>query len=182
MTAERRAPAQDTAVASVDPRPAQLLMVLGYLLGGLGLAIGSSRLGDGGAEAIEPVALFSVGALGVASFVRHSIFHRSDATRMKWDIGRTDNFQIEVGLANLAWGLVALAAVIWDWGVAALAAVTGVFGLYLFEAAILHLLIAFRGPAGESRGLRPGIATGAIGAALVFFTVAALVDASIEPF
>lgn len=48
---------------------------------------------------------------------------------MKWVSDRTDNFQIEVGLANLAWGLVALAAVVWDWGVAALAAVTGVFGL-----------------------------------------------------
>jgi hypothetical protein len=182
MTVERQTPDQDSAIASVDPRPATLLMFLGYLLGGLGLAIGSSRLGDGGAEAIEPVALFSVAALGVASFVRHALFHRSDAARMKWVSGRTDNFQIEVGLANLAWGLVALAAVIWDWGVAALAVVTGVFGLYLIEAGILHVLIAFRGPGSGSRGLPPGIVTGGMGALLVFFAVAALVDASIEPF
>jgi hypothetical protein len=182
MTVERQTSDQDPAVASADPRPAKLLMFLGYLLGALGLAIGSSRLDDGGAEAIEPVALFSVAALGVASFVRHSLFHRSDAARMNWVIGRTDNFQIEVGLANLAWGLVALAAVIWDWGVAALAAVTGVFGLYLVEAGILHLAIAFRGPGRGSRGLQPGIVTGAMGALLVFFAVAALVDASIEPF
>ena len=157
-------------------------MAFGYVLGTLGLVVGGARLGDGGAEAIEPVALFSVGALGVISFVRHSIFHRSDAARMKWDIGRTDNFQIEVGLANLAWGLVAFAAVIWDWGVAALAGVTAIFGLYLLEAGILHLLLAFRGPAAESRGVRPGIVTGALGASLVFFAVAALADTSVGPF
>jgi hypothetical protein len=182
MKAHGRAADQDMGIAPADPRPAELLMYLGYVLGGLGFALGSSRLGDGGAEAIEPVALFSVGALGVAAFIRHSIFHRSDAARMRWDIGRTDNFQIEVGLANLAWGLVALAAVIWDWGVAALAAVTGVFGLYLFEAGILLVLTALRGPADESRGVGPGIVTGAMGALLVFFALAALVDASIEPF
>jgi hypothetical protein len=112
------------------------------------------------------VCLFAVGVLGVVSFIRHSIFHRSDAARMKWDIGRTDNFQIEVGLANLAWGVVGLAAVAWDWGVAAQAAITGVFGLYLLSAASLHAGILVRGPADERRSAAPAIATGALGGLL----------------
>ena len=42
---------------------------------------------------------------------------------MKWDPGgRTDNFQIEVGMANLAWGVVAIASVLLDWGTYAQAA------------------------------------------------------------
>jgi hypothetical protein len=157
-------------------------MALGYAAGGAGLALGFSRLGDGGAEAIEPVCLFAVGVLGVLSFVRHSILHRSDAARMKWDVGRTDNFQIEVGMANLAWGVVGLAAVAWHWGVAAQAAVTGVVGLYLLFAASLHAGILVRGPADERRSAAPAIATAAMAVMLMFFAVAALVDASIEPF
>ena len=46
------------------------------------------------------VALWSVGALGVAAFVRHAVLHRSDAARMGWDLGRRNNFQIEVGMAS----------------------------------------------------------------------------------
>ena len=171
-----------TAVGSTDPRISVWLMNLSYLLGGIGLAIGFSQIGDGAAEAIEPVAVLSVGALGIVSFVRHSIFHRSDAARMKWDYGRTNNFQIEVGLANLAWGLVAIAAVIWDWGVAAQAAVTAVFGLYLLEAGILHAVGRHSEPAGEHRSVIPAAATLAIGGLLLYFAIAALVDASISPF
>ena len=56
-----------------------------------------------------------------------------------------DNFQIEVGMANLAWGLVAIASVLLDWGTYAQAALTLVFGLYLLFAASIHLRIFFRG-------------------------------------
>ena len=65
---------------------------------------------------------------------------------MKWDLGgRTDNFQIEVGMATLAWGVVAIASVLLDWGTYAQAALTLVFGLYLLFAASIHLRIFFFG-------------------------------------
>lgn len=157
-------------------------MIFGYLVGGIGLALGSSQLSDGAAQAIEPVALWSVGLLGVVSFVRHSIFHRSDAARMRWDLGRTDNFQIEVGMANLAWGLAGLASVIWDWGVAAQAGLTLVFGLYLLQTAVLHFWVLMRGPQPERRSPGPAVVTTAFAGALIALALAALADTSVAPF
>jgi hypothetical protein len=138
-----------------DPKPAAIAMMVGNVIGAVGLILGFVRLsagGAGGAEAIRPVALLAVGILGVVSFVRHSILHASDAARMKWD-GRTDNFQIEVGMANLAWGVVAIASVLLDWGTYAQAALTLVFGLYLLFAASIHLRIFFSGPSAERRSV-----------------------------
>src|SRR4029453_6232103 len=114
-----------TTPTTADPRPAAITMMIGNVIGAGGLILGFVRLSAGGAEAIKPVALLVVGILGVVSFGGPSILHASDAARMKWDLGgRTDNFQIEVGMANLAWGLVAIAAVLLDWGTYAQAALT----------------------------------------------------------
>jgi hypothetical protein len=143
-----------TTRTTADPRPAAIAMMVGNVIGAVGLILGFVRLSAGGAEAIKPVALLAVGILGVVSFVRHSILHASDVARMKWDLGgRTDNFQIEVGMANLAWGLVAIAAVLLDWGTYAQAALTLVFGLYLLFAASIHLRIFFSGPSAERRSV-----------------------------
>ena len=143
-----------TTRTMADPKPAAIAMMVGNVIGAVGLILGFVRLSAGGAEAIKPVALLAVGILGVVSFVRHSILHASDAARMKWDLGgRTDNFQIEVGMANLAWGLVAIAAVLLDWGTHAQAALTLVFGLYLLFAASIHLRIFFSGPSAERRSV-----------------------------
>jgi nucleoside 2-deoxyribosyltransferase len=51
-----------------------------------------------------------VGATGLVSLLRHSVFHRSDAVRMGWDHGRRNDVQMEIGFANLAWVLVGIAA------------------------------------------------------------------------
>jgi hypothetical protein len=137
-----------------DPKPAVIVMMIGNVIGAVGLILGFVRLSAGGAEAIKPVALLAVGVLGVVSFARHLILHASDAARMKWDLGgRTDNFQIEVGMANLAWGLVAVAAVLFEWGTYAQAALTLVFGLYLLFAASIHLRILLSGSLAERRSV-----------------------------
>lgn len=135
-------------------------------------------------EALEPVVIWVVGGLGVVSFVRHALLHRSDAARMGWDIGRRNNFQIEVGLANLAWGLVALASVAWDWGVAAQAALTLVLALYLLSAVVLHVISVLGGS--ESRSaVAAWVSSGAtllIVVLLAYFAVRAARDAGISPF
>ena len=82
-------------------------------------------------------ALVAGGLAGLLSFVRHSIFWRADAERMHWDTGHRNNFQIEVGLANLAWGLLAILAVVLHWGLVAEAASLLVFGFYLDFVAIM---------------------------------------------
>ena len=68
------------------------------------------------------------------------MFHRSDAARMGWEFGRTNPFQIETGLANLAWGLAAVLTVVFSWGLAAEATVFLVFGLYMLGASVAQVI------------------------------------------
>src|SRR5271166_5180723 len=99
------------APSAISKTPAIVAMYLGYAAGAVGIGLGFSK--SNSIDALEPVVLLSVGLLGVVSVVRHSMLHRSDAARMGWDLGQRDNFQIEVGSANLAWGLLAFATVGW---------------------------------------------------------------------
>lgn len=122
-----------------NPRISHLLMVATYLVGGLGLAFGYSTINDNPAN-LTLAALLAVGAAGVLSFLRHSVFHRSDAIRMGWDSGQRNNFQIETGIANLAWGLLAILAVVLDWGLTAEAASLLTFGFYMDVVALMLIL------------------------------------------
>lgn len=113
----------------VSPKPAAVLMWATYIVGGVGSAIGYYTV------ALDPpnltiAALMAVFATGVLSFFRHSIFNRSDAVRGGWDYGKRNNFQVEVGLANLAWGVYALVAVVFNWGLMAVSASFLISGFY----------------------------------------------------
>lgn len=172
----------ETARPTPSTKPAMVAMWISYALGGLGFFLGFAESNP--VDGLEPVVLWSVGALGVASFVRHAVLHRSDAARMGWDLDRRNNFQIEIGMANLAWGLVALAAVAWCWGVAAQAAVTLVSGLYLLQAFALHVM-SIRDGSEDRRGKAawgPALATLLMAAGLAYFAIAALDHAGIKPF
>jgi len=123
------------------PTVSRRLMTATYLVGGLGLFVAFYYLSQGDEAAAAAWAWASagaVGASGVLSFVRHSVFHRSDAVRMGWDYGRRNDFQIEVGMANLAVGLVAIASWALGWGTAAEGAVVVVYAIYMLGAAVLH--------------------------------------------
>jgi hypothetical protein len=128
-----------TATGVSDPRISQVIMILTYATGGVGMAIGYSTINDS-PPSLSLCVLLAVGASGVLSFLRHSVFHRSDAVRMKWDMGRRNNFQIETGIANLAFGLLAIFAVALDWGIAAEAASLLVFGFYLDVVALMLIV------------------------------------------
>ena len=129
------------------PRIAKVLMQVTWVVGGIGLFFGFSALSSGRiSTAFQWVALWSVGGVGLLSFVRHAVFHRSDAVRMGWDLGRRNDFQIEVGFANLAWGVVSLVASSLDWGTMTLASLILVFGIYMLQAAVLHLFERERNP------------------------------------
>lgn len=123
------------------PRISQLLMNATMVVGAIGYVLGFSMAGSTGPEAaISPVALLSVGVVGLLSMVRHSVFHRSDAIRMGWNQGRRNNFQIEVGFANLAIGLPAILAVTLDWGVAVEAGFVLTYALYFAQVSVLVLI------------------------------------------
>ncbi len=166
--------ALDHEVTHSSSLPATAAMLLGYVFGGLGFVLAGREANA--TEALTPVVLWSVGALGVISFVRHALLHRSDAVRMGWDLGRRNNFQIEVGMANLAWGLTALGAIAFDWGVNAQAAITLVFGIYLLQAFALHVVSTVDGSEGRhgAKAWGPTFAMLALALALGYYAIAAL--------
>jgi hypothetical protein len=114
-------------------------MLATNVVGGVGIFLSVLGLSQSSESLLAWGCALAVGVSGLLSFVRHSIFHRSDAARMGWDLGRRNNFQIEVGLANLAWGGVALAAALAGWGVAAMAATFLTMGGYLLAVTAMQL-------------------------------------------
>ena len=128
-------------VRASNPKVSQILMNVTFAIGGIGYFIGFIKMSSGGAEAaVAPVAFFSVGIVGILSMIRHSIFNRSDAARMGWDLGRRNNFQLEVGFANLAIGLPALLAVIFDWDLIVPASLILAYALYFAQVCVLVLI------------------------------------------
>lgn len=123
-----------------NPAISKWLMIATYITGSFGYFMGFYRQSTSQAEAIAWVAGLSVGVVGIISMVRHSIFNRSDAIRSGWDQGVRNNFQIEVGFANLAIGVTAIASIIWNWGQIAQSAIILIYAIYFFQVAILTLI------------------------------------------
>lgn len=149
-------------VSTADARPATLVMIATYVIAGVGVFIGFSELQQE-PPSLTGGALLAVGGGGLLSFVRHSLLHRSDAARMGWDYGARNNFQIEVGLANLAWGLVAVAAVVLGWGLVAEAVACLTMGAYLVSVTVMQIV----SPGGARRGVGPMVGIAAFGLALL---------------
>lgn len=82
--------AEDKIEGFADPRFSRWLMTLTYLLGGVGLAVGIGTV-TSDPPSLSLAVLLTVGGAGIVSFLRHAVFHRSDAARMGWDYGRTSN-------------------------------------------------------------------------------------------
>lgn len=154
--------APSTSPASADspsPRAAQILMAATYLAGAVGLGIGFATVNADPPSLTWAVLLVVVGAGGL-SFIRHSIFHASDAARIGWVTPGRNNFQIEVGIANFAWAAVALLAVVMGWGLKVESATLLTFGIYLAGSATMLLL---GGSQQRSRSLGPVIGMAAFG-------------------
>lgn len=135
-------------------RAANFTMALTYAFGALGIGLGMSSAFSS-APGLRWACLFAVGVAGILSFARHSLMHRGDAERMGWDTGEANPFQIEVGLANLAWGMLAVVAVALDWGLAVYAACFLVFGFYMAFVTGFKALRSSSGHPGEWRTVIP---------------------------
>lgn len=146
----------------VSTKPASVLMWLTYLIGGVGAFLGFYTINLDPPSLTIP-ALLSVGVTGILSFVRHSLYHRSDAVRGGWDYGTRNNFQIEVGLANLAWGIYAIMAVALDWGLMALSASFLISGFYF---AFVTVFVLVSGDV-KDRKVGPLIGIGAWGGVMI---------------
>ncbi len=116
---------------------ARTLNLLGIASGSTGIFLGFFFLGEDASLMIRMVALFTVGINGTLAFVRHVIFHKSDAERMGWKTDRPD-WMFEVGFANLAFAVATFTGLLIKNGETSLAVVTAGFAVYLLQAAILH--------------------------------------------
>jgi hypothetical protein len=164
---------------------ASLLMGATMAASMIGIIIGIFFLFVSVDSAVRIAAAVLVGVVGILSFIRHSVYYVSDQIRMGW---RQDHpeFQIEVGFANLAFGIWALAAAAFGWGLGCGLALA-MYATYLFCALLLHLLQArarddLHDPALRRRAIQSVISTGFFVLALFVFGVVALARAGVLPF
>lgn len=172
---------------SVTPtaREASLLMGATMALSMIGIFIGIFFLFINIDIAVRIAAAVLVGVVGIISFVRHSVYFRSDQVRMGW---RQDHpeFQLEVGYANLALGIWALLAAALNWGTLACGLVLAIYATFLLCAFFLHLFEArtwedLHIPAHRPRVLRSVVSTGFFVIILAGFALIAFARAGIVP-
>jgi hypothetical protein len=174
------------AAAQPTAHEASLLMGATMAVSMMGIFIGIFFLFISIEIAVRIAAAILVGVVGIISFVRHSVYYKSDQMRMGW---RQDHpeFQLEVGYANLAFGIWALVAAVFDWGVLACGMTLAIYATYLLCALLLHLFEAHAWedlhiPAHRTRAIRSVFSTGFFVLALFFFGVVALARAGVLPF
>ncbi len=151
-------------------RAAGFMMALTYAAGALGIGLAFSTVFSADPD-LRWACLLAVGVAGVLSFVRHSLLDRGDAARMGWDNGKPNPFQIEVGLANLAWGILAILAVALSWGLAVYSACFLVFGMYMAAVTVFKVI---RAAGGEPGGWRPVLPAGSFAALLIVIGAAGM--------
>ncbi|PKL68082.1 MAG: hypothetical protein CVV30_12120 [Methanomicrobiales archaeon HGW-Methanomicrobiales-1] len=134
---------------------------------------------------IRVAAAILVGCVGFISFIRHSVYYRSDQIRMGW---RQDHpeFQLEVGYANLALGIWALVAAALNWGLVC-GVMLAIYATYLLCTLILHLTEAhaweeLHKTAHRSRAVRSVISTLFFVLVLFGFAAIAFAREGVLPF
>jgi hypothetical protein len=169
--------AQEHAAA----REASLLMGATFAVSAIGIFSGIFLLFVNAGLAFRVAAALLVGVVGTLSFLRHSVYYKSDQARMGWT---QDNpgFQLEVGYANLAIGIAAFAAAVLDWGAPACGITLFVYGTYLFCAFLLHLRQAvtpddLHRPSERQRAIRSTVSSGFFVAMLYTFALLAMARA-----
>lgn len=109
----------------------------GMFIGAVGIFFGFYYLGKNPQLSLAIVTTTTVGLVGVLAFVRHFVFHQSDARRLGWETDRPE-WAYEVGFANLAFGAMGLLSVFAELGLRAQALTILGYALYLLQAALLH--------------------------------------------
>jgi len=66
------------------------------VIGGVGIFFGFYYLARAPQTSLSIVTATTVGIVGVLAFVRHVVFHKSDAARLGWETDRPD-WMFEVG-------------------------------------------------------------------------------------
>jgi small-conductance mechanosensitive channel len=159
--------------STASPKIAKLLSNLTIVLTTVGLFVAMYFVFDNVKNAVYVVTLTLVGLVGIVSFLRHSVFYRSDQARMGWHQDRPE-FQIEVGFANLAVGIAGIVAVALNLGLLACSMCLLMYGTYLACASGLHG-IAFVKSKDEKKSPAKVINCAILAAILIAFAVLAMV-------
>lgn len=116
---------------------ARLMSISGTVIGSIGIFLGFFFLSDNPELSLKIITSSAVGIVGILAFIRHVIFHKSDAQRLGWETERPD-WMFEVGFANLAFGIMGLTSVFADLGIETQSLTLIGYSAYLFQAGILH--------------------------------------------
>lgn len=153
---------------------AQWLNIVSIVIGSVGIFFGFYFLDTSIALSLRIVTITTVGVVGFLAFVRHVVFHKSDAKRLGWETDRPD-WMFEVGFANLAFGVMGILSCLSGWHPQSQALVLLGYATYLAQASALHgyryFTDAEKSPA---RLWRSCIATLLYAAAMTVFAVAGL--------
>jgi hypothetical protein len=107
------------------------------VIGSFGIFFGFYYLGNEPALSIRIVSVSTVGIVGVLAFVRHFIFHKSDAKRLGWETERPE-FGYEVGFANMAFAVIALWSGLQNHSKQTQSVIVIGYAIYLLQAGLLH--------------------------------------------
>jgi len=132
--------------------------------------------------ALEVILLTCVAFNGLISFVSHVIFHKADARRLGLE-SASPGYQFEVGFANLAMGLSALAAFSFHWGVSAYIVLVLCYSLYIMQAVFFHFWRFIKRERSDAGYLWGSVVFTAIYVAnMLFFALSALTQEQLAPF
>jgi hypothetical protein len=147
-------------------RAANLLLRAAYASAFIGLALAFTE--RNAVSGLRWVTLFTVGIMGVIVFARRVVMARGG--------GEGAEAGMQIGLAHLAWGLVALLMVLRQSSPSGLIAVSLVFASYLVLSAAWRLIVLVRSGEGKAAAFDfVGVGTVAfLAAAIAWFAAAAL--------
>jgi hypothetical protein len=159
--------------SDASPKAATFLSRSTIIISSIGLFLAIYFYFDNVKNGIYTATFTLVGLVGIISFLRHSIFYRSDQVRMGWHQDRPE-FQIEVGFANLAIAISAIFAVLLNLGLLASSMCLLMYGTYLACASGLHAR-AFLKSKDQKKSPAKVIITAFLATILLVFAVLALI-------
>jgi len=155
----------------------KLVSYVRYGLGGGGLYLAFSQMPSNIAQAVATATLFTVGIVGILSFVSHALLHEGDAKMIGFS-SKTPSFQFEVGFANLAFGAVAVLSYFQQWGIRANTALLLAYSLYLLQAGILHFIESRRTKKMSQTNLIRALVTFGFSGAMLYIALQAIGSSS----
>jgi len=164
-----------------DPKIASFLFTTTLIATLIGIFVTIYFLFIDAELAFRIAAAVLVGIVGIISFMRHSVFYRSDQARMGWRQEHPE-FQLEVGYANLAMGISAIFAAGLNWGSLACGMTLLIYGMYLLCTMFLHVYEALHISDVRARAIKSVLNTGIFVIVLFIFAFLALFSAHAAPF